>query len=255
MDAFFARTGPGTFHASAHAAGPWDPHAQHGGPPSALLASELAALGDAPGLAIARCTFELLGPVPVGHIALETRIARPGRRVQLLEGTLSAGGRAVLRARAWQIAIAQAPPTPAATAPPPLPGAESPLPEGWSASGYLRAIEWRMARGGFAEPGPAAAWTRPRIPLVAGEPLTPLARVLLVADSGNGISSALDLAAWHFINPELTVHLLRPAQGEWICLDAVTEIGADGPGLARSTLSDAGGPVAYGVQSLLVAPR
>src|SRR4051812_47602203 len=255
MAAFFERTGPRTFAATAHTAGPWDPGAQHGGPPCALLAAELAAVGDSPGLVLARCTFELLGPVPVAELAVEAAIARPGRRVQLLEGTLSSGGRPVLRARAWQIAAAQAPPTPVARPAPPLPDREAPLPPGWDAAGYLRAIEWRLARGGFAEPGPAAAWTRPRIPLVAGEPLTPLARVLLVADSGNGVSSALDLAGWHFINPELTVHLLRPARGEWVCLDAATEIGDGGPGLARSTLWDADGPVAYGVQSLLVAPR
>jgi hypothetical protein len=47
----------------------------------------------------------------------------------------------------------------------------------------------------------------------------------------------------------------REARGEWICLDAETTLEPDGAGLARSTLSDAEGPVAHGSQSLLVAPR
>ena len=54
---------------------------------------------------------------------------------------------------------------------------------------------------------------------------------------------------------ELTVHVRREARGEWICLDAETSVEPDGAGLARSTLSDADGPVAHGAQSLLVAPR
>ena len=53
-----------------------------------------------------------------------------------------------------------------------------------------------------------------------------------VADSGNGLSSELDITGWQFINPELTVHLHRMAVGEWICLDAATAISAGGAGLA-----------------------
>jgi acyl-CoA thioesterase len=58
-----------------------------------------------------------------------------------------------------------------------------------------------------------------------------------------------------FINCELTVHLLRPARGEWICLDAATEVAAGGAGLAHSLLSDRDGPVARGAQALLVTAR
>jgi hypothetical protein len=78
---------------------------------------------------------------------------------------------------------------------------------------------------------------------------------LAIADSGNGASWELDIARWHFINPELTVHLHREAAGEWICLDAQTDISAGGAGLATSVLSDLDGPVGVGAQSLLIAPR
>jgi hypothetical protein len=82
-----------------------------------------------------------------------------------------------------------------------------------------------------------------------------LQRVLVVADSGNGISSELNMLKWHFINPELTVHVHREPVGEWICLDATTTISTAGAGLATSVLSDLDGPVAVGAQSLLVARR
>ena len=126
--------------------------------------------------------------------------------------------------------------------------------DGW-VDGYLSAVEWRFTAGAFGQPGPATAWTRLRHPLVPGEPPSPLQRVLAVADSGNGISGDLDLTAWHFINPELTVHLHREAVGEWVCLEAQTALSPGGAGLATSVLSDLDGPVGVGAQSLLVAPR
>ena len=63
-----------------------------------------------------------------------------------------------------------------------------------------------------------------------------LERVLIIADNGSGVSWELDMNQWHFINPELTVHLHREAVGEWICLDAQTAISPGGVGLATSVL-------------------
>ena len=62
--------------------------------------------------------------------------------------------------------------------------------------------------------------------------------MLAVADSGNGISAVMSWDEWLFINPELSVHVLRPPDGEWVVLDAATTIVTGGAGLARSVLSD-----------------
>ena len=121
--------------------------------------------------------------------------------------------------------------------------------------GYAHAIEWRWARGGWEERGPAAVWTRMRIPLVEGEDPTPRQRVMVVADSGNGASNVLDWGKYLFINTELTVHFVREPVGEWVCLDAETQLAEGGAGLARTILSDRQGPVARGAQALLVARR
>ena len=77
-----------------------------------------------------------------------------------------------------------------------------------------------------------------RQPLIEDEPDSPLTRVLVAADSGNGVSAALDYRRWLFINTELTVHLVREPAGEWICLDAITRAGPEGVGLAESVLWD-----------------
>ena len=244
------------WRATVHTTGPWDARFQHGGPPSALLARALERCAPREDLTVARVTCEILGPVPVGELEVTARVLRPGRSVELVEAVLSAGGRAAVRAAAWRVLRTSAPAVdPRATPPPPLPEVATPMSgSGW-VDGYLSAVEWRVARGGFLTPGPATAWTRLLHPLVPDEEPSPLQRVLAVADSGSGLSSELDLHDWHFINCEVTVHLSREAVGEWVCLDATTTIAPGGSGLATSVLSDRSGPVGVGAQSLLVAPR
>jgi hypothetical protein len=255
MRPFYEPLGGGRHLATPSTAGPWSDEHQHAGPAAALLGRELERCDPRPGAAFARCTFEILGPVPVGEVEVSARVARPGRSVELLEAELRAGDRLVVTARAWRCAIADAPAAGPDPAPPPRPDEASPPPPGLEGFGYGRAVEMRFAAGGWGELGPAAAWTRLRVPVVADEEPTGLQRVLAVADSANGISAVLSLGEWLFVNPELTVHLRREARGEWVCLDAQTAISAGGAGLARSTLSDADGVVAHGAQSLYVAPR
>ena len=258
VDSFYVPlAGDGSrWRATVHTTGPWDERSQHAGPPSALLGRALERCGPRDDLVLSRVTVELLGAVPVGELALRARTARPGRSVELVEAALSAGGRDVALATGWRIRRTDAAAVPPRVPPaPPLPDTESPVRlEGW-VDGYLSAVEWRLVRGSFAEPGPATAWTRLRHPLVPDEAPSPLQRVLAVADSGNGLSGELDLARWHFINPELTVHLHREAVGEWICVDAATTISPGGAGLATTVLYDQHGALGVGAQSLLVAPR
>ena len=274
--AFFRRLTDDRFLATDHTEGPWSPGAQHGGPPAALLGRALERVASDPSWLTARVSVDILGPIPVGELSVHAEVLRPGRSVELLSAELSAGARVVARAQGWRIRTVPGdpvvPPTPDAP-PPPGPGDAHEV--GWP-GGYLRAIEWRTVQGGagaaggggFGEPGAATQcgaepaersqrglWARPRLPLVEGEEMSPLQRVLLVADSGNGASSELPISDFWFINPELTVHLHRPADGEWICLKARTTVSGDGVGLAESVLYDRRGTIGRGAQALLVGPR
>jgi hypothetical protein len=254
-ESFFQPVGEGHWRATVHTTGPWDERFQHAGPPSALLGRAIESAAPRPELMVARVTVEILGPIPVGDLELRSSVVRPGRSVELVEAVLSADGRDVARAGAWRVLRTAANSIASRhQAAPPLPAEATEREHDW-VDGYLSAIEWRFARGHFMERGPAAAWTRMRVPLVPDEAPSPLQRVLIVADSGNGISSELNMQKWHFINPELTVHLHREPVGEWVCLDATTTISTDGVGLATSVLSDLDGPVAVGAQTLLVARR
>lgn len=258
-DAFYMPDGD-RFVSTDWTRGPWSPEAQHAGPPSALIARAIERLEPGSAMRVARFTAEIFRPVPVRPFRIETRVTRPGRSVQFVEATLSDDEGAVMRASAWRIRQAGANAVPATPEEPPpfLAPQESPQPElptWYEGPSYFSAMEWRFAGGGFFNPGPAAAWMRMRLPLVQGEEPSPLTRVLVAADSGNGISMELPLNDYVFINVDLSVHLFREPEGDWVCLDAQTRIDDRGVGLAESRLWDERGRIGRGNQSLYVAPR
>ena len=121
--------------------------------------------------------------------------------------------------------------------------------------GWHTAMEFRFVTGAYLELGPALVWMRMRHPLVEGEDPTPLQRVLVAADAGNGVSAALDYRRFIFINTDLTVHLHRAPATEWVCLDAVTQLDAAGVGMSDTLLWDERGRIGRAAQTLLVASR
>src|SRR5215469_11024374 len=126
---------------------------------------------------------------------------------------------------------------------------------GGDQGGYLAAIDWRFVSGDFTQPGPCRVWVRPRISLLPGEDLSPMCRTVLVADSGSGVSMAVDPLQYTFMNVDLTVILQRDPVGDFVLLDAETTMGGTGTGLAETRLADASGLVGSCLQTLLVAQR
>ena len=271
-DAFYLPLGGERFLATDLTRGPWNVDSQHAGPPAALLGraverhdAERQARGNPDGHAgtpfrVTRMTFEILRPVPLGELSVSTRSAEVGRSVERVECALTdARGRVAMRASALRIRVAPDSVPEIADQAPAGPGprecATAPFfPVPWS-RGYHTAMEVRFATGGFTEPGPAMAWFRMRVPLVAGEEVSGLCRVLAAADSGNGISSELDPRRYLFVNADLTVHLRRPPVGEWVGLDSRTAIDAGGIGLTDTLLRDEDTTIGRAAQGLFVAER
>lgn len=241
--------------------GPWDPGAQHAGSPAALLGHVIEQLPETDDFQVGRVTFEILRPVPIAPVKVEARVARPGRRVQMVEAELSdREGEVLMRARGWRIRTAEIEiPAEALAAgdppPPPEQGSEVGFFPTEEEHGYHSAMEVRFVAGGWLEPGPATVWLRMRQPLIAGEETTPLQRTLVVADVGNGVSASLDFRRFLFINVDLSVQLERMPEGEWICVDAVTLPQPNGIGTAESVLADRRGRIGRGLQTLLVGKR
>jgi Thioesterase-like superfamily len=102
--ALFRRDGEG-FAPTPLGRGPWDPHALHGGAPSALLAYLLSRHDPGPASFVARLTIELLRPVPLAPLQVAARTIRPGKKVQWLEGALLHDGREVARATALRLRV------------------------------------------------------------------------------------------------------------------------------------------------------
>ena len=250
--------GEGKFIATELARGPWDPAAQHGGAPAALLMRAFERLPASEELTLARVTYEFLRSVPLGELEVRTSVVRPGRRVQLLEGSIfSPDGAEVVRARALQVKRAEADEVAEPVRPPagPQKGAPSDFAPAHRPMFGSDAMEIRFVDGAFYGLGPSSGWFRLQVPVVAGEPNTPLERLAAAADFGNGISAVLPWDDHLFINPDLTLYVEREPAGEWICLEAQTRIAPEGIGIAESRLFDERGQVGRASQALLVARR
>ena len=239
--------------------GPWNPDHQHAGPPAALLARAMEDASTIVAGQTARLTFDILAPIPLAPLTVETRTLRGGRRIEQIEATLAHDGKHCMRATAWRMRLLETPEvaTPEAP-PPPVDEARSEGFVGWPLDdeiAYRDALEWHWMNGAFTEPGPACVWTRVKYPLVGGEEITPLQRLLVMVDAASGVSAMLPWDEYLFVNLDLAVNLERPPRGEWMAMDAQTRIGDTGAGQCTAVLSDGLGRVGTSAQSLLVERR
>jgi len=248
------------------ATGPWSPDALHGGPATAL-AGRLV-LEHEPGDTawfLSRLTVELIRPVPHAPLSVAIELRRPGKRVQVLDAVVTdPDGTEVLWARGVRLAQADNgldEATVPGPGPRPLPGPEASRPFGfedlvipWTT--FAEAYEFRLADGTpFRELGPAAVWSRLKVPLLAGQEIHPLDRALTLADFPNGFGNSVPFDRFAYINPDLTVSLHRLPEGEWVLLDAAMHPRSTGHGTAEGALRDEQGLLGTSLQSLLIAPR
>jgi hypothetical protein len=242
----------------------WYEEGQHGGALAALVMGHVETT--VPTLApmeVDRATIEIFRVIPLVDLRIETHVLREGKRIQVIEarvldpsGTLMSVA-TVSRLRVADLAL------PAVAGPPALamPGPdeiEGRVGEAWGVGTtgkpmfHRNAMEVREVFGGFESTGPGAVWIRLTCPIVAGREPTPLQRAVATADFCNGISRALDYREWVFMNPDLSVHLARYPEGEWVGLSAESAYGNLGRGVATGTLWDTGGWLGRSTQSLFL---
>lgn len=260
--AVFAREGD-VWLPSELSRGPWDPRAQHGGAPSALMAHVAESAMAEPGWQLARLSVELVKPVPVAPLTTRCT-AQPARSTTRLTIDLLAGETLVARAHALMLrsqALALPDGLPGLSPPRllPLPGDCSEplripgLPVGVSFHGA--AMDTLVAQGDISQPGPGAAWFRLAVPLVAGVPNSPAMRAAAASDFGNGVSWLLPVERYMFSNADLSLHLHRQPVGDWIGLAAETQAHGSGAGTTLSRLYDEQGPIGVAVQTLVLRDR
>jgi len=243
---------------SPHAAGPWDATMQHGSAPASLVVWAAESIATPVPMRIARVTIDLMRPVPVSELTLQTEVLREGRKIQLCAVRLLADGVVVVGASVLKIKTqALELPSEVGEIAVTLPGPDQARQENpsFSSSPFTSGVSMRAALGQFGVPGPGAIWYRADRPLVEGQVISQAMRAVVAADFCNGTSAVLDFQEWTFINADLTVSFAREPVGEWILLDAESWIGPDGAGLAMARLADIRGYFGRAVQSLVIEKR
>ena len=248
-----------SYHPSEFTRGPWRPDAQHGGPPSALLAA-LCEVHVEGAEFLAQLNIGLLRPVGLTELTGSAERRKVSGRVAEIVAELHDGTETVARATALVLAETnlgepewQAEEQPPTEPPSPDHAVEPPRWASGDVTTYHRnAVEHRFTEGSFRTPGPAVDWMRLRMPVIEGVAPTGLQRVAAAADFGSGISAVYGpKASVGLINANLTIAFVRAHVGEWVSVDAITHVGPQGTGLGVTRLGDSDGLVAIATQSLL----
>ncbi len=254
---FFRRIGARTFAASPSVEGAWNRTEQHIAPALGLIAhaveDDLKRRRD-DRLKIGRLSFDILGTIPIGTVAIDVSVLRPGRTIELVEARMTYGDRPVVLARAWLMKTfdtAAVGGTSFADIPPPE------MMEPWDMSSVwagacIGAMEVRRE---LREPGRATAWIRTLTDLLDGEATSATARTLAIADIANGIALRMSPDDVAFPNLDLTVHLFRSPAAGWLGMDTAVSFGPDGIGLTHSVLHDLDGAFGTVAQCLTVRPK
>lgn len=242
---------------TAWAAGPWSQAMMHGGAPAGLVVWAAERESSPAPMRVARLTLEMMRPVPLVDLTIETEILRQGRKIQLCLVRLKAAGAVVcqgqvLRIREADLADAER-----------LVPLDVPLPDACeqsatrenSINNFGAGYEMRRAYGGFGEIGPGAWWFRQKRAMIAGATSSPAMLAASAADFVNGVGSALPFDKWTFLNADLSVNFARAPRGEWILNKAESWISADGAGVAMARLADCDGYFGTATQSLVIEPR
>jgi hypothetical protein len=263
--AVFQRDGA-HFIPTAAAVSPWAADRLHGGPVFGLLTRALESeLTDAE-LVISRLTFDLFRAVPRAPLELRVEPVQQSSRLALLQAMLSSDGKDCARASA--LALRTSDVAPGVKTSTPLPGPDdlpneplfrraAPIDFQHVPPGFHTTIQTRWVPRKDHEP--LAIWFHLPIPLIAGEPDTPLQRAAALSDFTNAVAS---LAAQRreaqpvpYINADATLYFWRRPEGEWFGLQ---EQGADaerGISVTQSILHDRLGPLGRSQQVRLANRR
>jgi Thioesterase-like superfamily len=259
-EAFFTADGD-TFVPGPLTEGPWG-RTLGGHIVGGLLARALELAVPDPDLQPARLTVDLLRPILMEPVQIQTKVAREGRRITLVDAAILQHGRVVSRAsglflrrtedpggQVWSppLAMPPIPPEPAEFRPglPMLvwsygPNIDDPLPG-------VGADEWTQSHA------QKFAWVRDIRPLIAGEAVTPFVRAAMASEVTSSITH-WGTAGLRFINADYTLTLSRLPVGHHIGLAATAQVSAAGVASGTATIFDTLGPIGTGVAVALGQP-
>ncbi len=253
------------------AGSPWGPGLLHGGPPAGLIGRAVERhLAADPGLQPVRLTLDLFRPVPKEPLRTQLDVVREGKRIEAIQVSLVAGQVEVARAAVLVLRRSQVELPRQALPPPPwvphhenypttdlgsaLRGERDPQPRMPQLKGFHTTIEVRRVAG-RAGRGRATAWLRIPVPFVQGEETGPLTRLAATSDFGSPLGHIRPTQNVGFINADISIHIHRLPEGEWICLEAEGTAQETGLGLVETRVHDVHGPIGRVCQAIMVNRR
>ena len=233
--------------------GPWAEDMLHGRLLGGLAARSIEQSYGADDWRVSRLTVDLFRPAAMKPVVIETEVIRQGRRVQVIDATMTCDGHRVGRATAVLLATGDEPPgTIWRPESPPWPDPDS-LPD--REVDGAEQLEWlfRTVDGGFGTAEQSRVWTNDTVPLVDGEAMSPLVRAAVSGDIACPLANSGD-EGLYYINADYTMLLARYPVGDWIGVEVSQQLQSDGISIASANLVDEQGPFATSAGSSLVRP-
>jgi hypothetical protein len=234
--------------------GPWSPEHQFGGSAAALLATVIEDLPTIVPQQVVRLTVDLMRPVPVQPVTVESRVVREGKRIQVIEAAIIFEDAEVARCSALRMRVGDLGDLPVQQGEPQIgPPAGASRPDGpfdkSEPPGVAGATHFTFENpdGFFVDP----TWIRMRVPVVAGRQTRPLARLAFFADFASGIGHPRSLPVTG-INADITLNIVRYPTDEWLCVTGTGWTSPQGIGLSQAAISDSQGVAATATLSRLV---
>jgi hypothetical protein len=242
------------------AQGPWGPSLS-GNYIGGLLGRVAEHGVDDPDLLPARLTVDLLRPVALQPVQVQSSVVRDGRRLRLVDVAMTQHGVMVARASALFLRRGEHTTGTIWTTPvtmPALPAEPDVLPD--DVPLLLHAYGRDPVAGtpgvgidDWRHDGPKFGWVRETRPLVDDESLSPFTRAVMAGDITSSLTHS-GTAGLQFINADYTVTLSRLPEGRYIGLAALTHYGHAGVATGVATLFDERGPIGSGVALALANP-
>ena len=255
---YFKQIDENQFQACDPARGPWSPDHCHAGPVTGLVARALERA--LPDKMLTRLTLDLVRATPMEEIHVFAEIIHEGRTVATGAAEIrDAQGRLCVSARSMHLSrveFAEMPTAPE-SAPEfggtiagagPLKGSAHGLPT------FGAYIETTYLPGEEDRVGPKTIWMRTP-PLLENEAPSPIQSLCPLADCGNGISYNAPLGEMSFMNTDLTIHIHREPESDWLASKSESHWRRNGVGMSHSVLYDRNGPVGVALQSLALRPQ
>lgn len=228
--------------------GPWG-ETMHGRMLGGLVAREAQKVMDSDAdLFCSRLTIDMFRSIGLIPLTVTSRSIREGRRIRVVEVSITSGGDVVGQGIAVLLRKSEQPPgehrgTPAWSAP--TPDEMGPPVSRPSGSGFTAPWDsWPIAGEGTNRGMRGGMWMRDKLELVEGEPLTGLVRLGLASDLASPIANS-STEGLGFINADYTVYLAREPEGEIIGIQPVAHLSELGIAVSQSVAHDERGPLGF----------